>query len=197
MMRATSGTARGGSGRPVMMMASVADVAAEIRGRIPGVGKLKLHKLLYYCQGYHLAMQGRPLFSESISAWDMGPVVGTFWHDEEHGEKPGDAAVLSNRELNTIGYVLSQYGHMSGNQLSAMAHSEPPFQQADRHRPKRASTPMPPAGMQGYFESVLDRDRPAVDEQELRQFLAGAVRRGEAPVRADSVEEIRRLAARA
>jgi uncharacterized phage-associated protein len=38
----------------------------------------KLHKLLYYCQGHHLATFGLPLFDESISAWDMGPVVGTL-----------------------------------------------------------------------------------------------------------------------
>jgi len=59
------------------------DVAAEIRRRLPGVGVKKLHKLLYYCQGHHLAAFGAPLFSQSISAWDMGPVVGELWHEEK------------------------------------------------------------------------------------------------------------------
>ena len=52
---------------------SAHSVAVELRHRLPGVGVKKLHKLLYYCQGHHLATFGLPLFSESISAWDMGP----------------------------------------------------------------------------------------------------------------------------
>ena len=50
-----------------------ADVAAELRRRLPGIGAKKLHKLLYYCQGHHLADIRHPLFIESIAAWDMGP----------------------------------------------------------------------------------------------------------------------------
>ncbi|WP_425453428.1 Panacea domain-containing protein [Thermomonospora umbrina] len=49
---------------------------------------LKLHKLLYFCQGHHVADLGEPLFGESISAWDHGPVVGTLWHQEKHGDTP-------------------------------------------------------------------------------------------------------------
>src|SRR3712207_5542810 len=60
-----------------------ADVAAEIRARLGGVPVKKLHKLLYYCQGHHLAATGQPLFSESVSAWDMGPVVGQLWKSEQ------------------------------------------------------------------------------------------------------------------
>ncbi|MDQ1633589.1 MAG: hypothetical protein QOJ32_398 [Frankiaceae bacterium] len=65
-------------------MTSARDVAAELRQRLPDVGVKKLHKLLYYAQGHHLAALGRPLFSESISAWDMGPVVGEFWWQEQN-----------------------------------------------------------------------------------------------------------------
>jgi hypothetical protein len=38
-----------------------ADVAVELRRRLPGVGVKKLHKLLYDCQGHHLADVGRPV----------------------------------------------------------------------------------------------------------------------------------------
>ena len=62
---------------------SVYRVAAELRTRMPGIGVKKLHKLLYYCQGHHLGTFGRPLFPESISAWDMGPMAGTLWHAEK------------------------------------------------------------------------------------------------------------------
>ena len=36
---------------------------------------LKLQKLLYYQQGYHLAVFGTPLFDEQVEAWMYGPVV--------------------------------------------------------------------------------------------------------------------------
>ncbi len=39
------------------------------------VSNLKLQKLLYYSQGFHLALFNRPLFEEDILAWEHGPVV--------------------------------------------------------------------------------------------------------------------------
>lgn len=72
---------------------SAHDVAAEIRRRMPDVGAVKLHKLLYYCQGHHLTQVGRPLLAESLSAWDTGPVVGRLWHEEKvTAARPGFAA---------------------------------------------------------------------------------------------------------
>lgn len=61
------------------MTLSASDVAAALRDRLPGLPTKKLHKLLYYCQAHHLAAFDEPLFSDSISAWNMGPVVGTLW----------------------------------------------------------------------------------------------------------------------
>ena len=36
---------------------------------------LKLQKLLYYAQGFSVAMLGSPLFSDKIEAWTYGPAV--------------------------------------------------------------------------------------------------------------------------
>jgi len=46
----------------VNMSASAHDVAAALRDRLPGLPTKKLHKLLYFCQGHHLAVKGEPLF---------------------------------------------------------------------------------------------------------------------------------------
>jgi uncharacterized phage-associated protein len=71
------------------MVLSAHDVAEEVRRRAPGLGKVKLYKLLYYCQGHHLATFGAPLFHEQIGAWDMGPVVEGLWRDETYAlERP-------------------------------------------------------------------------------------------------------------
>ena len=63
----------------------VADVAAELRKRVIGVGDVKLHKLLFFVQGSHLAWEGTPAFRERSEAWDMGPVVAALWRDEKRG----------------------------------------------------------------------------------------------------------------
>jgi uncharacterized phage-associated protein len=76
------------------MTVSAHDVAAALRERLPGLGVKKLHKLLYYCQGHHLAVFEEPLFRETISAWDMGPVVGTLWKQERLGQTPAAQAAL-------------------------------------------------------------------------------------------------------
>ncbi len=66
-----------------MSPVSAHDVAAELRRLLPGVPAKKLHKLLYYCQGHHLAHFEEPLFTEPVMAWDVGPVVAKVWKVEK------------------------------------------------------------------------------------------------------------------
>ena len=95
---------------------------------------MKLHKLLYYCQGYHLAHTGEPLFRETIAAWNNGPVVAPLWRAETHEEGRPPAGELDNNALNTVGYVISRYGALSGADLSRLTHQEDPWIQADKQR---------------------------------------------------------------
>jgi uncharacterized phage-associated protein len=101
----------------LVMTVSARDVAAALRVRLPGVPTKKLHKLLYYCQGHHLAHFDRPLFAGTISAWDMGPVVGQLWKAERAGAAAEPSMDLGEAELNTIGYVVSRYGALTGLDL--------------------------------------------------------------------------------
>jgi uncharacterized phage-associated protein len=116
------------------MTASAHDIAAAPRERLPGIGVKKLHRLLYYAQGSHIATFDRPLFSESIRAWDMGPVVAELWSDEDRSEPRPEPHDLGEAELNTVGYVASRYGPLSGNQLERLAHTEHPWQAGDARR---------------------------------------------------------------
>lgn len=155
-------------------------VATEVRRRLPGVGAVKLHKLLYYCQGHHLATYGTPLFAETISAWDMGPVVGELWYQERQdgSERPTGSSSLSERELNTVGYVLSRYGALTGNDLAHLTHSEAPWVQADRNRGAGARTRIEQDSIAAYFRGPgadeADEDTPLPDEQAVRAWLATA-----------------------
>ncbi|MGD2100827.1 MAG: DUF4065 domain-containing protein [Acidimicrobiia bacterium] len=111
-------------------MATAGAVAAAIRARLgTDPGRAKIHKLLYYCQGWHLAWTDAPLFDERIEAWDMGPVVADLWRAERsHGLATAEPLVAV--EERTIGYVINRYGELWGSQLIGQTHEEAPWQEA-------------------------------------------------------------------
>lgn len=176
-----------------MVTVSASDVAAELRARLsPNLGDKKLHKLLYYCQGHHLASFGEPLFRESVSAWDMGPVVGALWHQEKLGDPARPSTALSEAQLNTIGYVVSRYGRLTGRDLEHLSHGEEPWRQADKSRPPQGSVRIEPEWMASYFSSAdSDDDEPRIPPDEVSAWLRGADARRPGPASPDSLEEIR------
>jgi uncharacterized phage-associated protein len=161
------------------MTASVHDVAAALRDRLPGLGKKQLHKLLYYCQGHHLAGLGNVIFSENIYAWDMGPVVASLWRDERDRAPRPEPHVLTEAELNTIGYVVSRYGGLSGNDLERLTHSEDPWLAADRRRARGGSDRIDQEWLKAFFVSDArpdpDAGEPLPDPEVVTAWLAGAV----------------------
>lgn len=55
---------------------SVSDyLLVENRERGENLTNLKLQKLLYYAQAWHLALRNAPLFDEDFQAWVHGPVL--------------------------------------------------------------------------------------------------------------------------
>lgn len=161
------------------MPVSARTIAAELRRRLPGLGTKKQHKLLYYCQGHHLAAFGEPLFRESIAAWDMGPVVGQLWYEEnvDPSSPAPTSEELSEAQLNTIGYVVSRYGALSGTDLEHLTHSESPWRDADRDRRPHESVRIPEQALRTYFEasdgSEDDDATPPPDSESVRSWLAG------------------------
>lgn len=93
---------------------------------------LRLHKLLYYCQGWHLAWYGRPLFTERIEAWRYGPVVpDVYAHPWGQGrEVITDVPAtdeLSAAERGSVEQVWREYGRYSAHGLRDMTHLERPW----------------------------------------------------------------------
>ena len=177
------------------MTASAYVVAAEIRRRLPSVGRAKLHKLLYYAQGHHLAAFGHPLFRDAISAWDMGPVVGKLWHIERNDIPMESAAQLDEAALNTIGYVISRYGGLTGRDLIRLSHSDTPWQEANAARTPGTSRKIPVESIRAYFVGLQDEDEesaPPIDDVTLNDLLAGAETRRTEPVATDTIAELRR-----
>lgn len=58
---------------------------------------MKLQKLVYFAQGWHLALLGEPLIAGPVEAWPYGPVVPSLYHEFKHfgnGEITGRATEL-------------------------------------------------------------------------------------------------------
>ncbi len=50
---------------------------------------MKLQKLVYYAQGWHLALKKTALVFEQIEAWEYGPVVVSLYHEfKGFGNRP-------------------------------------------------------------------------------------------------------------
>jgi hypothetical protein len=53
----------------------------------------------------------------------MGPVVAALWADENYDRPFPSPRALGERELNTIGYTLSRYGALTGEDLEVLSHT--------------------------------------------------------------------------
>jgi uncharacterized phage-associated protein len=98
------------------------------------ISNLKLQKLLYYCQGYHLAITEKPLFEEPIEAWRYGPVVREIYHRfKVYGDLDIIGTVdwseieLDENQMKIVGIVWGKLGEISAGTLIDMTHSETPW----------------------------------------------------------------------
>ncbi len=103
------------------------------------VSNLKLQKLLYYCQGYYLALYNKPLFEDKIFAWDYGPVVKTVYDEYKFYGSSAIVPVLNysgnltkcQKEL--VAKIYEQYGQFSAGKLVDMTHSESPWKSTKKN----------------------------------------------------------------
>ncbi len=121
-------------------MADVIDVAEHILSLVGEITAMKLQKLAYYCQAWHLAWTEKPLFDDKIEAWRNGPVIprlfdlhkGTFKLNEGFFYKKSKkkARALTSEEKDIIGRVLKYYGAKDPHWLSQLTHIESPWKEA-------------------------------------------------------------------
>jgi uncharacterized phage-associated protein len=96
---------------------------------------LKLQKLVYYTQGFYLALKNKPLFDEAIVHWEHGPVVEDLYHTlKKYSSKavPVDAdfdpsSKFTPDQLALITDINNVYGQFSAWKLRDMTHMESPW----------------------------------------------------------------------
>jgi uncharacterized phage-associated protein len=122
-------------------MTSVLDVAWYFVKKGNGdnsITQLKLQKLCYYAQGFHLAIFGVRLFVEDIEAWDYGPVVcelrvihANRGAETIYPEEPAFGAPIIQRSIIALlDNIWSEFGHNTAGRLVDMTHGERPWIEA-------------------------------------------------------------------
>lgn len=124
------------------------DLAEAIIARKPGMGAVKLQKILYYTHAWHLAVTGEPLITDQpFRAYDMGPVVDDVWHkrqDPQARRTAPNPPVLDATASQIADMVLAQYGRLTGHTLSELTHEEEPWKEARGGLPRgeKCRTPL-------------------------------------------------------
>ena len=122
-----------------------------------GMSNLKLQKLLYYAQGYHLAVFNAALFDDAIEAWTHGPVCPAINRAfKGFGRGPIEVNhalpnVFTGEQLELLEEVYEVFGQFSAWKLRDMTHEETPW----REHEAQGST-IPPAELQRYFATRLN-----------------------------------------
>lgn len=113
------------------------DFDYENQGEI--ITNMKLQKLLYYYQGFHLAFFDKPAFEEDIFAWQYGPVVPEVYHffankgasiiniddfNEKHKE-------LTDQQKQLLHVILENYGQLNAIALMNLSHQESPWKSTE------------------------------------------------------------------
>ena len=118
---------------------------------------LKLQKLLYYQQGFHLAFFGTPLFAEDVEAWMYGPVVPAVY--DEYSAYGSSAlpevkvpVSLSEDEEELFNEVYDAYREFSAIGLMNRTHSERPWLDAVPHD---RGTVITQESMMAYFKTQI------------------------------------------
>ena len=63
------------------------DLAYYVMAKLGVIDHLKLQKLLFYVDAWHLAFFDQPLVDEDFRAWVHGPVLTSVWHAVKDASK--------------------------------------------------------------------------------------------------------------
>ncbi|MBI5597639.1 MAG: DUF4065 domain-containing protein [Elusimicrobia bacterium] len=102
------------------------------------ITNLKMQKLLYYAQAWHLVNYNKPLFPDPIQAWDLGPVIPSVYRDLRefragaiaYKSKGDEEKHFTREQLSYLKEFYAMFIKFSAHELVNMSHSETPWMKA-------------------------------------------------------------------
>lgn len=91
---------------------------------------LRLNKLMYFAQAWSLVLRGKPLFTEPIEAWTLGPVIPSVYHKYKGYGKSQITSIdsqfrldfLDDEEQQLLFATMAYYGDYSTHGLVDLSH---------------------------------------------------------------------------
>lgn len=128
------------------------------------LNNLKLQKLVYYAQAWHLALHDTPLFPEDFQAWVHGPVIPVLYQEyKKFGRQPivkdADPKLPKNVE-NFLDKVAKEYFACDAYELEQMTHAEDPWKLArgDMLPEKLSDIVIKQECMKEYYKSRVEEE---------------------------------------
>lgn len=141
-------------------MANVCDVAKYVLEKTGQITTMKLQKLVYYCQAWSLAWDGKPLFPEEFRAWANGPVCQELFKKHKGKFLVGKSLFsdiedypFNGDEKETMDAVIEYYGDKEPQWLSDLTHKERPWKETRGNTPpgEPCDRIIPKELMQDYY----------------------------------------------
>lgn len=128
------------------------------------ISNLKLQKLVYYAQAWHLALRDRPLFDDDFQAWVHGPVIPLLYQQyKSFGWQPILKEIephLPQDVLEFLEEVAQEYFSCDAYALERMTHAEEPWKLAREDLPPDAPSDsvIRKEWMKEYYRACAEED---------------------------------------
>lgn len=130
-------------------------VQRALDGKLPNLSPMKLQKLMYFAQAWHIKVMPdhQPFLDDNFSRWTHGPVIPSIYHEFKAfgynkitrpattlsmngGNYSANIPTIPESDQNSWGLIdaiIQRYGNLSATTLSEMTHAPNSAWAADGH----------------------------------------------------------------
>lgn len=147
-------------------------LAEYILAKVGTASHLKLQKLVYYCEAYHLAYFEQSIVDDVFEAWLHGPVTRKLWNHLKCSANVYDSVALkepksdiiksfeqsvAQEQKEFIDDVIEEFGRRSAYHLECLTHREPPWKLARKGYADddKCTAPISKEEMKKYYRKQL------------------------------------------
>lgn len=127
------------------------------------ISNMQLQKLVYFSQGFYLALYDMSLFIEPIEAWTYGPVTPELYRKYkpyEGNSLPKPTGIILENYDDKVKKLLDEiyvvYGQYSAWKLSEITHQHPTWK--NHYQGTGDSKTIPTQELQEFFKTLIRQD---------------------------------------
>lgn len=127
---------------------------------------LKLQKLIYFSQAWHLANLNKPLFQEDMEAWTHGPVTPSIWHAYKNYQwdplPPGKEPKIEKPVIGFLNAIYNRYGKFNAKELERITHQHEPWRvtRGDLPLEAKCTDPIKKKLMRDFYANRIGKQWP-------------------------------------